>query len=170
MQQQDNRPLLLIPAHLSNIALTRRIQELTILNVVLADDDPDEQYFFETAVKQLPMAIKLEEVTDGVRLLELLLDARFSLPDIIFLDIMMPRKNGIECLREIKCNDILKDIPVIMYSNSVSTNYIVAAYECGALHFLQKGNYDELPASIGQLLSLAIKKPGQVTIQNFMFK
>ena len=143
--------------------------ELNTFEIVLADDDVDEQYFFELAVKKLPFVTKLNILPDGVLLLQYLLQPGIKSPDIIFLDIMMPRKDGIECLMEIKCNENLKEIPIVMYSNSVSQEYIMKSYENGALYFLPKGNYSELTASIQKLLNIANKKDKQGSIEDFKF-
>ena len=111
------------------------------INILLAEDDADEQYFFEISLKELSIVTNLKTVSDGVKLIEYLSQNLDNLPQVLFLDIIMPRKNGIECLTEIMNNEKLKRIPVIMYSNSVTDEYIIKSYNYGALYFLQKGNY-----------------------------
>ena len=150
--------------------LKRHLQQPPIVNIVLADDDTDEQYFFEVAVKELPVAAKVTVVHDGVFLIDHLIRTQAQPPDIVFLDIIMPRKNGIECLMEIKGNEQLKAIPIIMYSTCMVEAYIEQAFEYGALYFLQKGNYAELKASITKLLSLIGESPKQGSKEEFRFK
>ncbi|MBC8048251.1 MAG: response regulator, partial [Fimbriimonadaceae bacterium] len=82
------------------------------INVLLADDDKDDRYFFDKALKQIPIATHLKTVADGEKLMDYLLKNDVPLPDVLFLDLNMPRKNGSECLAEIKRNEKLKEIPV----------------------------------------------------------
>jgi CheY-like chemotaxis protein len=86
------------------------------INVLLADDDLDDRGFFTMALAQLPIKTNLTIVCDGVELLNHLYDNPGNLPDIIFLDLTMPRKTGFECLLEIKEQDGMKDIPIILFS------------------------------------------------------
>src|ERR1035438_9176072 len=109
-------------------SLMEHVLKSPILNILLADDDADERYFFEIVLKELPIATNLKTVPDGERLMEYLSQNLDNLPDVLFLDIIMPRKNGIECLTEIMSNEKLKRIPVIMYSNSVGDDYITKCY------------------------------------------
>ena len=139
------------------------------INIVLADDDVDEQQFFKTAIRELPFITQINVLSDGVYLLEYLVKSTNDKPDIIFLDIMMPRKDGIECLQEIKQHEDLKSIPIVMYSNSVGQDYIVKTYECGAQYFLQKGKYSELTESLRQLLAIINQPYKQVSLQEFQF-
>lgn len=115
-----------------------------VFNVLLADDDADERYFFEEAIKELPVATNFKTVNDGVYLMALLNQHSWILPDIIFLDINMPRKNGLECLAEIRRNERLKLIPIVVYSICGNEENISAYYRHGASSFLQKGKYAEL--------------------------
>src|SRR5471030_460081 len=89
-----------------------------LLNVLLADDDTDDCIFFEKALKEILIETHLSIVHDGEELMKYLLKNSEKLPDVLFLDISMPRKNGFECLTEIKENKKLKDIPVLMFTTS----------------------------------------------------
>ena len=62
------------------------------------------------------------------------------LPDILFLDINMPRKNGVECLLEIKQNSELNHLPVIMFSTSLQPDIVNHLYKNGAQLFIRKPN------------------------------
>ena len=72
------------------------------LNILLADDDYDDCMFFKKALESLPIVSQLKMVHDGEQLMDLLLSEATTLPDILFLDLNMPRMNGMECLMEIK--------------------------------------------------------------------
>ena len=141
----------------------------TPINILLADDDADEQHFFETAVKELPFEITLKTVKNGAQLMDYLSNNCGSLPDVIFLDIIMPRKNGLECLLEIKHNEFFKRIPVIMYSNSVGDEYIRKSYKGGAFNFFRKGIYVELTESINKLLINLSGSADQPSEDKFVF-
>jgi len=129
-------------------------QYKTPINILLANDDSDERYFFERAVKELPVATKLTTVIDGITLMEYLYLNSESLPDILFLDINMPQKNGKECLMEIKCSETLKHLPVVMYSTTRNDKEIDILYQHGATSFLLKDNYASLIKGINQALGL----------------
>ena len=119
--------------------------------LLLADDDIDDRLFFEDAIEELFTSYKLSTVTDGVELMELLSDDSEQLPDILFLDINMPRKNGCECLAEIKANDILKDIPVVIFSTSLDMEIVNKLYENGAHYYIRKpGDFNVLKKVIYQ--------------------
>ncbi len=75
------------------------------LNLLLADDDTDDCFFFKEALEELPVSAKFTFVNDGVQLMQLLIVNDTSLADALFLDLNMPRKNGFECLSEIKIID-----------------------------------------------------------------
>src|ERR1035437_5377961 len=106
--------------------------ELKQLNVLLADDDMDDCIFFKKALAELPLPTQLTTVYDGEELMQILNNKTIQLPHVIFLDINMPRKNGFECLAEIKQNDRLKDVPVIMFSTSNSRDAMNAVFKNGA--------------------------------------
>lgn len=120
------------------------------LNVLLADDDSDDCDFFKIALDALPLITKLKTVNDGEQLMNYLSENYENLPNILFLDINMPRKNGIECLSEIKQDNKLKDLPVVMFSTANSQEKIKSVFKTGANVYLHK------PCDIGQLKQLLL--------------
>lgn len=115
------------------------------LNILLADDDLDDRNFFKNALDALPQEYELKTVNDGEQLMKYLLENAENLPDILFLDINMPRKNGLECLAEIKKNDFLKDLPVVVFSTSKSNDMVKLVFKLGSHVYVSK------PNDIGQL-------------------
>jgi CheY-like chemotaxis protein len=111
---------------------------LNHLNILLADDDTDDCIFFKEALGELIISTDLTTVHDGEELMELLMDEKNELPQILFLDLNMPRKNGFECLSEIKQNNKLKDLPVIIFSTSFEQEVVNLLYKSGALYFIRK--------------------------------
>lgn len=108
------------------------------LSILLADDDTDDCLFFKEAVEELVMDTQLITLDDGEQLMEHLNSKINELPDVLFLDLNMPRKNGFECLSEIKGNQRLKLLPVIIFSTSLEQEVVNQLYENGAQYFIRK--------------------------------
>lgn len=107
------------------------------LDILLADDDTDDCLFFEEALLELPLSTKLTAVHDGEQLMQLLNNDK-KLPHILFLDLNMPRKNGFECLAEIKQHKKLHDLPVVIFSTSLEKEVVNMLYDNGAQYFIRK--------------------------------
>jgi CheY-like chemotaxis protein len=108
------------------------------LNILLADDDADDCLFFEEAISELVPPTTFTAVHDGEQLMKLLSNKINKLPNVIFLDLNMPRKNGFECLTEIKKNKALKDLPVVIFSTSFEQEVVNQLYQNGAHFFIRK--------------------------------
>lgn len=104
--------------------------------LILAEDDEDDVIIFKLALQRLPIVVELRHARDGEMLFELL---RRFIPDIIFLDVAMPHKDGIACIVEIRKNSDYNHIPVIMYTSYKGTRYIDECYKNGANFYLLKG-------------------------------
>jgi CheY-like chemotaxis protein len=108
------------------------------LHVLLADDDKEDREIFMAAIQELSPDIKISVAVNGKELMSKLYNEDSSLPDILFLDLNMPFKNGQECLKEIRSNDRLKRLPVVIYSTSSSSEHIEQTYKGGANYYLPK--------------------------------
>lgn len=129
------------------------------LNVLLADDDFDDCNFFKQALEELSPSTDLTIVHDGEELMNYLTEKVEKIPNVLFLDINMPRKNGIECLNEIKQNKKLKDIPVIMFSTSNSWETINLLFNSGANVYIHKpSDFVQLKQVIRHALPIAEEK------------
>ena len=127
----------------------------TTLNLLLADDDPDDCTLFEEALDDLSLNANLRIVNDGVQLMSFLVSGVEDLPDVLFLDLNMPVKSGFDCLSEIKSTDKLKDLPVIIFSTSLDMEVVNLLYEKGAHYYIRKpGKYSKLKKVISDALSL----------------
>ena len=115
------------------------------LNILLADDDTDDCLFFKDALEGLSIAVMFTALHNGEQLMQHLNNQTNKLPDIIFLDLNMPRKNGFECLSEIKLNQKLKQLPVIIFSTSLEQEVVSLLYKNGAQYYIRK------PAAFSQL-------------------
>jgi CheY-like chemotaxis protein len=113
------------------------MQAIPITNILLAEDDEDDISLFKTVLFELNKAIIVTVATDGSLLMQVLQSAP-QLPQIIFLDLNMPEKNGFECLREIRNNKKWDGIKIIILSTSSHGQQIETAYKGGADLYLAK--------------------------------
>jgi CheY-like chemotaxis protein len=126
------------------------------LNILLADDDADDRSFFENALKEIPIDTRLTTVNDGEQLMDYLSKNTEQLPDVLFLDLSMPRKGGFECLTEMKDNINLKDIPVVMFSTSYTQDFNYELGMIGVLYKLGVQDYIRKPGTIAELKELIL--------------
>ena len=108
------------------------------LHILLADDDKDESFLFKEALGELQLSTSLTNVNDGQLLMQKLFNKKTRLPDVLFLDLNMPRKNGFECPHEIKQDERLKHIKVIIFSTSVPEIVADLLFESGAHYYVHK--------------------------------
>ena len=114
------------------------------IEILLADDDADDRAFFREALEESGIPSKLTTVVDGEKLTSYLSTVKNPPPpDIIFLDINMPFKDGKACLREIRNDDKFRNIPVIMFSTSTYAGDIEEAFENGASLYISKADFFE---------------------------
>ncbi len=122
--------------------------------VFLADDDTDDQMLFEDALREIDDSIDLATAKDGLELLAKL-HAAATLPDILFLDLNMPLRNGFECLEEIRTTPRFQTIPVVVCSTSSDKRSLDLVYNLGANYYLQKPNsFAQLKEAIAHILAL----------------
>lgn len=125
------------------------------IQLLLADDDEDDCLFFEEVLEELPLEIQLTTVSDGEQLMRHLSTNIGALPAALFLDLNMPRKNGFECLVEIKKDKQLKALPVIIYSTSFDPETINLLYTHGAQYYIRKpAEFSRLKKVIEEALTL----------------
>jgi len=122
------------------------------MKIFYADDDAEDREMFCDVIQQINPAIKVVLSKDGHEALKIL-NLQTPLPDLIFLDINMPRVNGIECLIKIKSDDRLKTVPVIIYSTTADSREVKKMILLGAEGFISKVNsLGELKDSIRKVL------------------
>jgi CheY-like chemotaxis protein len=124
-------------------------------HVLLADDDEDDRLFFKEAFEEIRIRTRISLVKDGVELMNYLASKSHSKPHILFLDLNMPRKGGMECLIEIRSNDNLKDIPVAIYSTSSSEEDIEETFIKGANVYIKKpSDFKELKRILEEVITI----------------
>ena len=122
------------------------------IQILVAEDDEDDKLLILKAFERTLPKEKVTCVEDGEALLKYLNRCppfddliKYPKPDIILLDLNMPRKDGREALAEIKSNDELKSIPVIIFTTSNSADDIQVTYKMGSSSYITKpGSFEEL--------------------------
>lgn len=125
------------------------------INILYADDDEDDRMLTRDALRESRLANTLFTVHDGEELVDFLKhrgkfadEAKAPRPDIILLDLQMPRKNGREALEEIKKDPELRRIPVVILTTSKSEEDIVRTYDLGASSYITK------PVTFGSMVEI----------------
>ena len=146
--------------------------QFALLNILLADDDMDDCHFFKKAIEELPVVTTLTIVNEGEQLMQLLTNEANELPHVLFLDLNMPRKNGFECLSEIKGNKKLHQLPVIIFSTSFEQEVVNQLFKNGAQYFIRKpSEFSQFKKIIQQALTIIAKENISVpTMENFVLK
>lgn len=125
------------------------------LQIVLADDDEDDRLLFKKAMENLKVNTELSLYTDGQQLMDYLYSPDTRLPDVIFLDLNMPVKSGMECLKEIRKDSRFNDISVAIYSTSSSEKDIDETFINGANVYINKPNsFGKLKEAIAKVIEM----------------
>jgi len=135
-----------------------------IRNIFLTDDDPDDCMLFLEALQEIFSGEKanLTITNDGVELMEALKETVPPAPEVIFLDLNMPRKNGFECIAEIRNTPKYKNIPIIIFSTSSNADIVDKMYAYGANYYICKPqSYPLLKKTIEFVLSFDLRKLSQ---------
>ena len=126
-----------------------------VLRIALADDDQDDRQFFKEAIEELSIRTRLQMFHHGQELMDHLNRQGTQLPHLIFLDLNMPLKNGMQCLREIRGNRAFNHISIAIYSTSSSEKDIEETFVNGANIYLNKpNNFAKLRQSITKVLQI----------------
>jgi CheY-like chemotaxis protein len=113
--------------------------------ILLAEDDPDDQYLISEALDENHINAKLYIVSNGEELLDYLYrrgkyqdSQTWPMPNLILLDLNMPKKDGREALREIKADPKLQHIPIVALTTSQADKDIALTYQNGVSGFITK--------------------------------
>jgi CheY-like chemotaxis protein len=126
------------------------------IKIYLAEDDRDDSFLFQEALNRLPYSVSLHLAQDGELLIEMLHSQ--DVPDFIFLDLNMPRKDGYTCLAEIRSLRKMDKIPVIIMSTSFHEQSIQRAYNAGADIYVRKPDKFE---DLVRVLTICLHRRGQ---------
>jgi len=127
-----------------------------ITKVLIADDDDDDYLIFSLAIEEISYKVLLTRAVNGSILLSML---EKELPDILFLDLMMPPKDGRECLKIIRANQKYDALPIIVYTSLEDLTSIEYCYREGAnLYTVKPTNISELKHILQRILSVRWSK------------
>ncbi|WP_046744343.1 response regulator [Kordia zhangzhouensis] len=125
------------------------------INIALADDDEDDRLFFTDAFDELKIQTRVTTYNDGVYLMDYLNSEDALLPNVLFLDLNMPRKTGMECLKEIKANPKFNDIAIAIYSTSASEEDIENTFIQGANIYIKKpDSFKKLKKALAEVVTI----------------
>ncbi|NUY79485.1 response regulator [Flavobacterium sp. MAH-1] len=131
------------------------IHDKNIVEILLVDDDQDDRSIFSDALSELKIETSLNMLEDGRDLVAYLEDTKNKRPDILFLDLNMPYKSGVECLKEIRTIDKFKDLSVAIYSTSNSEKDMEDTFINGANIYIRKPNdFTQLKKVLTEVLSI----------------
>ena len=118
----------------------------------MADDDKDDFYILKEAAEKAGETLQVSYAANWLELWRFILK---TIPDVLFLDMNMPVKDGMECLQLIRKEKKYDNIPILIYSTSVSRTDIDKAYKNGANYFIVKPDaLDDVTSIIKKLLSM----------------
>ncbi len=135
--------------------------------ILMADDDADDRYLTRTAFEQTNLDCQLFFVEDGSEVFDFLngsgkyRDRSGCLPNLILLDLNMPKKDGKQVLHEIKGAPAFRHIPVIIFTTSRSPEDVRQMYQLGASSFITKpSSFDQLVEVVRHIGRYWLQRPG----------
>ncbi len=126
-----------------------------IKHLIIADDDEDDQMLLKEAIQDYSSSFNTTIISDGRQLMNFLNKEGNPKPDLLLLDLNMPYKNGSECLMEIRTNEQLKTIPVVILSTSRNSRDIELSFQLGAnLFFTKPSSFQTLKILIRSIVEI----------------
>lgn len=140
--------------------------------ILLAEDDENDRLLFEEAFSELKLKTAVQTVNDGMQLMDWLINKRNPLPHLLFLDLNMPRKNGLECLKEIRRNEDLNEMFIAIYSTSDNQGDMEESFLNGANVYITKpSNFNELKQVLEKAVMTAhLYQDGLMKKEHFMLR
>ena len=140
------------------------------INILIADDDRDDASLLTEALQDILPSANCVHVLDGIAALRYI--KTNTEPDLVFLDLNMPLKNGIHCLKDIFNLDLLPNTPIVIYSTSKNMKDIDESYKYGAAFYIIKpASFKELCKVIKLAITILGKpKSERVEKANFVLK
>lgn len=136
----------------------------------MADDDDDDFFIFCKAVTDLGLKFRVDRANNGEQLLETLRNS-FSngLPDLILLDINMPKVNGMEALESIRANPAFNVVPVLMYTTGGCKEQMKACMASGANGFINKDCHEDNTRAMLNGISVYLEMFKEFPESNFVY-
>ncbi|MBK6824864.1 MAG: response regulator [Saprospiraceae bacterium] len=129
------------------------------IEILLADDELADCLLFKEALEELPVSAHLTTVYNGEQVMEEITKKGKKLPDVLFLDLNMPRKDGFASLGEIKRSTFLQDLPVIIFSTTSELESVKRVFRDAAHYYICKPvDFLQLKKVIYEALTLITQK------------
>ncbi len=122
--------------------------------ILLVEDDPDDVELTMRALKRHKIVNEVVVAHDGAEALELLLDGDLKEhpPELVLLDLKLPKVDGLEVLRRLRKEPRFHRLPIVVLTSSTEERDLVASYENGANSFIRKPvDYDQFAEAVRQL-------------------
>ncbi len=120
--------------------------------IMLIEDNPDDEALALRALKTNKIANNVQIARDGSEALEKLLDPNTELPEIILLDLKLPKIDGLEVLKQIRGNERTRLMPVVVLTSSKEERDIVESYSLGANSYIRKPvDFEQFVEAVRQL-------------------
>lgn len=138
-------------------------------HILFSDDDTDDALLFTQAADLMKSSILLSFAEDGEQLMRYL--DKESLPDMIFLDLNMPVKNGIECLREIRGDQKLDNLPIIVYTTSDNPRDINTCFDLKAnLYVVKPTSFESIIKTLKKIINIDFTDQPFPARENFILE
>ena len=142
------------------------------LQIALVDDDEDDRVFFKDAIDEVQLKTSLLLFGNGQEFLDYVSLPGQSIPHLVFLDLNMPIKNGIECLEELRSKQKFKGLSVAIYSTSSSDKDVEDTFIKGANIYINKPNdFNRLKSIMEEVLKINWQyHTSNLNRENFLLK
>lgn len=125
-------------------------------HVLIGEDDDDDFTIFSSVISDLPFDILLTRAENGNIVIKLIDQSN---PDILFLDILLPQKDGRKCIQEIRANKKYDSLPIIVYTSLSDLDNVEFFYRCGAnLYVIKPSSFAELKSALEKIFAIDWKK------------
>lgn len=136
-------------------------QTICMTKILIIDDDSDDSDLLRDAIQQVAPETNCTIVSSADEALLGMKTRKIPRPDLIFLDLNMPRMNGIQCLRQLKAEPDVREIPVAIYTTSKSHDDQVESLKLGASYFVVKpSSFRQLCKVVSNIFTLELAQGG----------
>lgn len=142
------------------------------LHILIADDDEDDRLLFQMAIDKIKINTELSLFINGKELMNYINNEGSDLPELIFLDLNMPVKSGLECLRDIRKNPKFNNIVIAIYSTSSSESDIEETFISGANIYVNKpSDFETLTKVLTKVIDINWQyHTSRLDKDNFLFR
>jgi len=127
------------------------MSELEAIDILLVEDNPNDAELTQRALKKANLGAHLQIVRDGAEALDYLLSERPK-PKVVFLDLKLPKIDGVEVLRRVRADERLRSVPVVVLTSSQEERDVIECYKLGVNSYVVKPvEFDRFYKAVGDL-------------------